>query len=92
MGHLLGGRKRAVGIEVKDGRFDALLHQVGVDGDGDSRAGGGSPVQVLDSDLDGLRRKAGPKAKVGRDFWSAVRRDAILLIGSQLDDLIDSVR
>jgi predicted nucleotidyltransferase len=52
----------------------------------------GSPVQVLDYDLDGLRRKAGPKAKAGRDFWSAVRRDAIVLAGSKLDELIDSVR
>ena len=52
----------------------------------------GSPVQVLDYDLDDLRRKAGPKAKVGSDFWSAVRRDAVVLIGSQLDDLIDGVR
>ena len=52
----------------------------------------GSPVQVLDYDLDDLRRKAGPRAKVGRDFWSAVRRDAIVLVGAQLDDLIDGVR
>jgi hypothetical protein len=52
----------------------------------------GSPVQVLDYDLDGLRRKAGPKAKVGREFWNAVRRDAIVLTGSQLYDLIDGVR
>jgi hypothetical protein len=28
---------------------------------------------------------------VGRDFWSAVRRDAIVLVGSQLDDLIEGV-
>ena len=52
----------------------------------------GSPVQVLDYDLDDLRRKAGPRAKVGRDFWSAVRRDAIVLVGSQLDELIDGAR
>jgi len=51
----------------------------------------GSPVQVLDYDLDGLRRKAGPRATVGREFWSAVRRDAIVLVGSRLDDLIDGV-
>jgi len=48
----------------------------------------GNRVQVLDYDLDDLRRKAGPKAKVGRDFWHALRRDAIVLAGSQLDDLI----
>jgi predicted nucleotidyltransferase len=52
----------------------------------------GNPIQVLDYNLDDLRRKAGPKAKVGRDFWRAVRRDAIVLVGSQLDDLIDGVR
>jgi predicted nucleotidyltransferase len=52
----------------------------------------GNPVQVLDYDFDELRRKAGPRAKVGRDFWNAVRRDAIVLVGSQLDDLIDGVR
>jgi predicted nucleotidyltransferase len=52
----------------------------------------GSPVQVLDYDLDDLRRKAGPRARVGREFWSAVRRDAIVLTGSQLDVLIDGVR
>jgi predicted nucleotidyltransferase len=52
----------------------------------------GSPVQVLDYDLDELRRKAGPRARVGRDFWNAVRRDAIVLTGSQLDDLIDGMR
>jgi hypothetical protein len=52
----------------------------------------GNPVQLLDYDLDDLRRKAGPKAKVGRNFWNAVRRDAIVLAGSQLDELIESVR
>ena len=52
----------------------------------------GNRVQVLDYDLDDLRRKAGPKAKVGRDFWTALRRDAIVLAGSQLDDLIDNER
>ena len=30
-------------------------------------------------------------AKPGRHCWSAVRRDAIVLTGSQFDDLIDSV-
>jgi hypothetical protein len=50
----------------------------------------GSPVHLLDYDLDGLRRKAGTRAKLGREFWTAVRRDAKVLIGAQLDDLIDS--
>jgi predicted nucleotidyltransferase len=50
----------------------------------------GNRVQVLDYELDDLRRKAGPRARVGRDFWRALRRDAIVLAGSQLDDLIDS--
>jgi hypothetical protein len=39
-----------------------------------------------------VRRKAGPKAKEGREFWSAVRRDAIVLVGSQFDDLIGGAR
>jgi predicted nucleotidyltransferase len=52
----------------------------------------GSPVQVLDYDLDELRRKAGPRARVGRDFWNAVRRDAIVLTGSQLAGLIDGMQ
>ncbi|MHB1988574.1 MAG: hypothetical protein ACYCSF_11425 [Acidimicrobiales bacterium] len=47
--------------------------------------------QVLDYDLDGLRRKAGPRSKVGRDFWTAVRGDAVVLVGSQLDELIEGV-
>lgn len=51
----------------------------------------GSPVQVLDYDLDSLRRKAGPRSKVGPDFWNAVRRDAVVLVGSQLDDLIEGM-
>lgn len=59
-----------------------------------NRAGAlaGNPVQVLDYEFDDLRRKAGPKAKVGRDFWTAVRRDAILLAGKPLDDLIGDER
>lgn len=52
----------------------------------------GNSVQVLDYDLDDLGRNAGPKARVERDFWSALRRDAIVLAGSQLDDLIENVR
>jgi predicted nucleotidyltransferase len=57
---------------------------------GQARELAGNRVQVLDYDLDDLRRKARPTAKVGREFWSALRRDAIVLAGSQLDDLIDS--
>jgi predicted nucleotidyltransferase len=52
----------------------------------------GNRVEVLAYDLEDLRRNAGPRAKEGRDFWSAVRRDAIVLAGSQLDDLIDKAR
>jgi predicted nucleotidyltransferase len=48
----------------------------------------GNRVQVLEYDLDDLRRKAGPRAKVGRAFWDAVRRDAIVLAGSSLDDVV----
>jgi predicted nucleotidyltransferase len=52
----------------------------------------GSSVQLLDYDLETLRRKAGPKAKEGREFWRAVRRDAIVLVGSQFDDLVGGAR
>ncbi len=48
----------------------------------------GNPVHVLDYDLDGFRRKAAARAKVGRDFWTAVRRDAIVLAGAELKDLL----
>jgi predicted nucleotidyltransferase len=52
----------------------------------------GNQVQLLDYDLEELRRKAGPKTKEGRDFWRAVRRDAIVLVGSQFDDLVGGTR
>jgi len=52
----------------------------------------GNQVQLLDYDLGELRRKAGPKAKEGREFWRAVRRDAIVLVGSQLEDAIGGAR
>ncbi len=52
----------------------------------------GNPVQLLDYGLENLRRKAGPKAKEGREFWRAVRGDAIVLVGSQFDDLIGGAR
>jgi hypothetical protein len=51
-----------------------------------------NPVQVLDYHLDDPSRKAGPRAEVGREFWNAVRLDAIVLVGSQLDELTDDVR
>jgi predicted nucleotidyltransferase len=53
-----------------------------------ARAVAGNPVQVLDYGVDDLRRKAGPKAKLGRKFWDTVRRDAIVLTGRNLDDLL----
>ena len=52
----------------------------------------GNQVQLLDYGLEELRRKAGPKTKEGRDFWRAVRRDAIVLVGSQFDDLVGGTR
>lgn len=52
----------------------------------------GSPVQLLEYDLENLRRKAGSRAKEGREFWREVRRDAIVLVGSQLDDLVGGKR
>jgi predicted nucleotidyltransferase len=58
----------------------------------EARAFAGSPVQLLDYDLDDLRRKAGSRAKEGREFWREVRRDAIVLVGSPFDELVDSER
>lgn len=48
----------------------------------------GNRVQVLEYGLDDLRRKAGRSAKLGRAFWDAVRRDAMVLAGSKLEDLV----
>jgi len=47
----------------------------------------GNPVQVLDYEVNDLRRRAGPRAKLGKDFWDAARRDAIVLTGRTLDDI-----
>lgn len=52
----------------------------------------GNRVQVLEYDLDGLRRRARSRARVGRAFWDAVRRDAVVLGGSKLDDLLGRPR
>jgi predicted nucleotidyltransferase len=52
----------------------------------------GNQVQLIDYDLEELRRKAGPKSKEGRDFWRAVRRDAVVLVGSQIDALVGGAR
>jgi predicted nucleotidyltransferase len=52
----------------------------------------GNRVQVLDYDLDDLRRRAGPRSKVGRAFWDAVRRDAIVLAGPKLEDVVNRPR
>ena len=57
-----------------------------------AQAVAGNHVQLLDYNLEELRRKAGPKTKEGRDFWSAVRHDAIVLVGSQFDDLVGGAR
>jgi predicted nucleotidyltransferase len=48
----------------------------------------GNPVQVLDYDLEELRRRASPRAKTGRAFWDALRRDAIVLAGASVDELL----
>ena len=50
----------------------------------------GNPVQVLDYDLEELRRRAGSRAKAGRNFWDAVRRDGIVLAGSSIDILLEN--
>jgi predicted nucleotidyltransferase len=48
----------------------------------------GNPVQVLDYDLDELRRRAGPRAKTGRAFWEALRRDSLVLAGTSVGELL----
>ncbi len=48
----------------------------------------GNPVQVLEYDLDELRRRASPRAKTGRAFWDAWRRDAVVLAGASVDELL----
>jgi len=52
----------------------------------------GNPVQVLDYDLDELRRRAGSRAKAGRTFWDALRRDGIVVAGSSIDLLLENGR
>jgi predicted nucleotidyltransferase len=48
----------------------------------------GNPVQVLDYDLDELRRRAGPRAKTGRAFWEALRHDSLVLAGTGVGELL----
>jgi predicted nucleotidyltransferase len=48
----------------------------------------GNPVQVLDYDLDELRRRARPRAKTGRAFWEALRRDSLVLAGTSVGELL----
>lgn len=48
----------------------------------------GNPVQVLDYDLDELRRKAGPRARTGKSFWEALQRDSVVLVGASIDGLL----
>jgi predicted nucleotidyltransferase len=52
----------------------------------------GNPVQILDYDLDELRRKAGPRARMGKDFWGALRRDSIVLAGASVDSILTGDR
>jgi len=52
----------------------------------------GNRVQLLDYDLGELRLEAGPKTKGGRESWRAVRRDALVLVGSQFENLIGGSR
>lgn len=49
----------------------------------------GNPVHVIDYDLKEFRRKAGAAGETaGANFWSAVRRDAIVLAGTAWEDLL----
>lgn len=48
----------------------------------------GNPIQILDYDLDELRRKAGSRASTGKAFWSGLRQDSIVLVGASVDSLL----
>jgi hypothetical protein len=48
----------------------------------------GNPIQILDYDLDELRRKAGSRANTGKAFWSGLRKDSIVLVGASVDTLL----
>lgn len=47
----------------------------------------GNPVQILDYDLDEMRRRASSRAKTGKAFWEALRRDSAVLAGVSIDNL-----
>jgi len=48
----------------------------------------GNPVQILEYDLAEFRRRASPRAKTGRAFWEALRRDGVILAGASVDELV----
>jgi len=49
----------------------------------------GNPIEVIDYDLGELRRKTrGRSAKVGREFWGSIRRDAVILAGAHPAELL----
>lgn len=49
----------------------------------------GNSVDVLDYDVDELRRKnTAANAKVGREFWDSIWRDAVTLVGSAPAELL----
>lgn len=52
----------------------------------------GNPVQVLDYDLNELRRRASPRAKTGRAFWKALGRDSVVLAGVGINELVTERR
>ena len=47
----------------------------------------GNPVQILEYDLDEVRRRASPRARTGKAFWEALRRDSVVLAGVSIDHL-----
>lgn len=47
----------------------------------------GNPVRILDYDLDELSRRASPRARTGKAFWEALRRDSVVLAGVSIDHL-----
>lgn len=48
----------------------------------------GNPVEVIDYDLEDLRRRSrGRRAKVGGELWDSIRRDAVVLAGAHPAEL-----
>lgn len=60
---------------------------------GRARSLTGNSVELLDYDLDELRRKTSTRsARVGDELWASICRDAVTLVGSRPQDLLKAAR